>query len=156
LRAFREHSRAVALEHTPLNVKDISCRLSSQSAPRYSFCAKFVASPLPAQRDFRGKQRYLRSEIEVARTRKNYIAKAPSEGWVQRAGGASVVEDERAMMEDDWQVTSVNNAPFWVHVRAPSIWRESGSSERRQCAAKSGEVRSCAAKDAEVMYQHLR
>ncbi|KAJ7862395.1 hypothetical protein B0H14DRAFT_2575465 [Mycena olivaceomarginata] len=29
-------------------------------------------------------------------------------------GGASVVEEERAMMEDDWQVTSVNNTPFWL------------------------------------------
>ncbi|KAJ7862654.1 hypothetical protein B0H14DRAFT_3134229 [Mycena olivaceomarginata] len=35
------------------------------------------------------------SEIKVARIRKNHIAKAPSEGWVQRAGGASVVEEER-------------------------------------------------------------
>ncbi|KAJ7318500.1 hypothetical protein DFH08DRAFT_1036274 [Mycena albidolilacea] len=96
------------------------------------------------------------SEIEIARTWKNHIAKAPSEGWVQRAGGASVVEEERAMMEDDWQVTNVNNAPFWVHVRAPSIWRESGSSERRRWVAKSGEAHACAAKDAEVMYQHLR
>jgi hypothetical protein len=49
------------------------------------------------------------SEIEVARTWKNQIAKEPSEGWVQRAGGASVVEEERAMMEDDWQITNVNN-----------------------------------------------
>ncbi|KAF8171768.1 hypothetical protein K438DRAFT_1940671 [Mycena galopus ATCC 62051] len=85
------------------------------------------------------------SDIEVARTRKNHIAKAPSEGWVQRAGGASVEEEEEELMEDDWQVTSVNNAPFWVHVRAPSlmrapsIWRESGPSERRRWAAKSGE-----------------
>ncbi|KAF8191889.1 hypothetical protein K438DRAFT_1762473 [Mycena galopus ATCC 62051] len=85
------------------------------------------------------------SDIEVARTRKNHIAKAPSEGWVQRAWGASVEEEEEQLMEDDWQVTSVNNAPFWVHVRAPSlrrapsIWRESGPSERRRWAAKSGE-----------------